>query len=254
MHMVQALMNPRGCMMRRNGWMLAAVVTLSLAVVPQAVAQTDGGGDAGSENAFLLDNSTNNVQGGAVGARRPGLWVQRGITLYKNPGELAGAADPVEPDLLDLLVGATSADGLLGLLTGQEQAGGGIGQSLLLAAIDIFFNDIFDPLLTDFLANIGGDVLPRQATDPSPVNLATDVSVDTLLRWSDGGGATSFDVYFGTDSDLRQEDRIASNQTGTSVDPGELSPGTEYFWRVDSKNSAGTTRGAVWSFVTEPGT
>ena len=241
--------------MRQNGWILAAAAAaLSLAVVPQTMAQTDGGSAAGAENAFLLNNATNNTQGGAVGARRPGIWVQRGIALYSNPGALADAAEPVEPDLLDLLVGATSAEGLLGLLTGQEQAGGGIGHSLVLTAIDIFFNDILDPLLRDFLANIGGDVLPRQATDPSPVNLATDVSVDTLLRWSSGGGATSFDVYFGSDSDLRQEDRIASNQEGTSVDPGELSPGTEYFWRVDSKNSAGTTRGAVWSFVTEPAT
>ncbi|HUW81631.1 MAG TPA: hypothetical protein VMZ31_02395 [Phycisphaerae bacterium] len=241
--------------MRQNGWMLTAtVLALSLATVPGAVAQTSGGSAAGAGNAFLLNNATNNIQGGAIGARRPGLWVQRGIVLHSNPGSLADAADPVEPDLLDLLLGATSTEGLMGLLTGQEEAGGGIGHSLLLTAIDIFYNDILDPLLRDFLANLGGDVLPRQATDPSPVNLATDVSVVTLLRWSNGGGATSFDVYLGTDSDLRQEDRIASNQAGTSVDPGELSPGTEYFWRVDSKNSAGTTRGVVWSFVTESAT
>jgi len=238
--------------MRQNGWIaMVAAAALSLAAVPRAVAQTDGAGDAGAGNAFVLNNATNNAQGGAAGARRPGIWVQRGIGLYDEPGALADAAEPVEPDLLDLLLGATSTEGLLGLLTGQEEAGGGIGKSLVLTGIDIFFNDILDPLLRDFLANIGGDVLPRQATDPSPVNRATDVSVDTLLRWSNGGGATSFDVYLGTDSDLRQEDRIASNQTGTSVDPGELSPGTEYYWRVDSENSAGTTRGVVWSFVTE---
>jgi hypothetical protein len=241
--------------MRQNGWILAAaVVGLSLAAAPGALAQNEDGSGAGAGNAFLLNNGTNNVQGGAVGARRPGIWVERGIAQYREPGLLLDSAEQDEPDLLDLLLGATSTEGILGLLTGEQEAGGGIGQSLLLAGIDIFFNDIFDPLLTDFLANLGGDVLPRQATDPSPVNLATDVSVDTLLRWSDGGGATSFDVYFGADSDLRQEDRIGSNQTGTSVDPGELSPGTEYFWRVDSKNSAGTTRGAVWSFVTEADT
>lgn len=241
--------------MQQNGWMLAvAVVALSLAAVPGAVAQTDGGSDAGAGNAFLLNNTTNNVQGGAVGTRRPGIWVERGVAQYREPGLLLDGAEPVEPDLLDLLLGATSTQGLTGLLTGQEQAGGGIGHSLLLAAIDVFYNDILDPLLRDFLANLGGNVLPRQATDPSPVNLATDVSVNTLLRWSNGGGATGFDVYLGTDPDLRQEDLIASNQTGTSVDPGELSPGTEYSWRIDSKNSAGTTRGVVWSFVTESAT
>jgi hypothetical protein len=227
--------------------LVAGVLAVSLATVPQAVAQLDPNdiGAVDGANAFLLTNRDNNVEGGAVGARRPGLWVQRGIAQYKQPGLLLDSADPEEPTPFELLFG-----GLLGgsLLAGG--ADGAIGTVLLLSAIDIVFNQIIDPLVADFTAGIGGGTLPREAVDPTPSNGATNVNVSTLLSWADGGRATSFDVYLGIDSDLRQEDRIASNQAGTSVDPGQLSPDTEYFWRVDSKNSAGTTRGIVWSFVT----
>ena len=45
------------------------------------------------------------------------------------------------------------------------------------------------------------------------------------------------------------------NQTGTTHAPGALAASTTYYWRIDSKNSAGTTTGDVWSFTTAaPGT
>jgi len=42
--------------------------------------------------------------------------------------------------------------------------------------------------------------LPGQATNPSPANGATNVSITADLSWTAGSGATSHDVYFGTSS------------------------------------------------------
>src|SRR6185503_6660914 len=42
------------------------------------------------------------------------------------------------------------------------------------------------------------------------------------------------------------------NQAGTTYDPGTLSAGTTYYWRIDEINSSGTTTGTVWSFTTLP--
>ena len=69
------------------------------------------------------------------------------------------------------------------------------------------------------------------------------------VSWSDGGGATSYDVYFGTDSSP-DSGELRGNQAGTSFDPGTLAYSTTYYWRIDAVNTAGTTTGDVWSFTT----
>ena len=89
--------------------------------------------------------------------------------------------------------------------------------------------------------------LPSKATTPIPADDATDVAIDETLSWADGGGATSYDVYFGTSS---PPDSIG-NQAGTTYDPGDLEYETEYFWRIDAVNDDGTTEGDEWSFTTE---
>ena len=91
-------------------------------------------------------------------------------------------------------------------------------------------------------------VVPLQATNPSPSNLATDVSVNTDLGWTAGVGATSHDVYFGTVS----PGTFQGNQTGTTFDTGTMSTNTTYYWRIDEKSASGTTTGDVWSFTTVP--
>jgi len=91
---------------------------------------------------------------------------------------------------------------------------------------------------------------PFKAHQPNPSNNSVDVALNTQLSWSDGGGATSYDVYFGTDpSPDSGEDK--GNQTGTTYSPGTLDFDTTYYWRIDSKNDCGTTEGDVWSFTTE---
>jgi len=94
-----------------------------------------------------------------------------------------------------------------------------------------------------------GDNLPQPATNPSPTNGAIGQSINTDISWSNGGGATSYDVYFGTDS-TPDSGEFKGNQTGTSYDPGTLNYNTTYYWRIDAKNSTGTTTGYVWHFTT----
>ncbi len=79
---------------------------------------------------------------------------------------------------------------------------------------------------------------------------ATGVSINTDLHWASASGATSYDVYFGTDS-TPDSGEYQANQNYTSYDLGTLNYSTTYYWRIDSKNSAGTTTGTVYYFTTE---
>ncbi|MHC4397275.1 MAG: right-handed parallel beta-helix repeat-containing protein, partial [Planctomycetota bacterium] len=98
-----------------------------------------------------------------------------------------------------------------------------------------------------------GASAPTKATSPSPANSATSVSVTADLSWNAGSGATSHDVYFGTDS-TPDSGESQGNQTAATYDPGTMSNSTTYYWRIDEVNSNGTTTGDVWSFTTASGT
>jgi hypothetical protein len=71
--------------------------------------------------------------------------------------------------------------------------------------------------------------------------------VTPTLSWAGGSGAASHDVYFGTSS----TPPLAGNVSGTSYQPGNLSAGAQYFWRVVAKNSAGSTSSPTWTFTTQ---
>ena len=98
---------------------------------------------------------------------------------------------------------------------------------------------------------------PTQPTTPSPNDGSTNQSVTADLNWSNDGGACTFDVYFGTDfDDVNNADNpyIApgmGNQPGLTYEPGLLEYNRTYYWRIDSDNTNGTTRGDVWRFRTE---
>jgi endo-1,4-beta-xylanase len=91
-----------------------------------------------------------------------------------------------------------------------------------------------------------GGGLPAQAGSPTPASGAAGVSITTDLSWSAGSGATSHDVYFGTTS----PGTFRGNQTTTTYDTGTMAANTTYYWRIDEKNTIGTTTGNIWSFTT----
>jgi hypothetical protein len=101
------------------------------------------------------------------------------------------------------------------------------------------------------ILNINSIPLPQLPWGPSPTDGAAGYSIYSILSWYNGGGATSYDVYFGTDP-TPDSSEYKGNQTGLTYNPGTLEPGTTYYWRIDAKNSSGTTTGNVWSFTTTP--
>jgi len=91
---------------------------------------------------------------------------------------------------------------------------------------------------------------PAKVTNPSPSHGATNQPPTTTLSWSNGGGATSYDVYFGTNP-TPGTSQFRGNQTGTSYNPGGLLDNTTYYWRIDARGAGnGMTTGNVWNFTT----
>jgi hypothetical protein len=98
--------------------------------------------------------------------------------------------------------------------------------------------------------------LPALVIGPSPTVNATGVSINPSLTWSTSTCATSYDIYFGTSQVAVQKATITSseykiNTTSTNYLPGTLNYATTYYWRIDARNAAGTTKGTVWNFTTQ---
>jgi hypothetical protein len=102
-----------------------------------------------------------------------------------------------------------------------------------------------------------------EATNPAPVDVATDALRDTTFSWTPGEFAGTHDVYLGTNfSDVNSADRsnphgvlAFKGQDANTFNPGRLQFGQTYYWRVDEVNAPPSTaifKGSVWSFTVEP--
>ena len=86
---------------------------------------------------------------------------------------------------------------------------------------------------------------PGQASNPSPAPGAV-APLPVTITFTAGTGATSHDIHFGTVN----PPPFVVNQASTTFNPGTLQPNTQYFWRINERNSAGVTGGAIWQFTT----
>jgi hypothetical protein len=89
-------------------------------------------------------------------------------------------------------------------------------------------------------------LLPEAASNPNPVNGATNIDKNADLSWTAGEGATSYDVYFGTSS----PPPLIGNQTAVTFEPGTMAASTKHYWQIDSVNGWGKTAGEEWIFYT----
>ncbi|MFN4854531.1 MAG: PKD domain-containing protein [Bacteroidota bacterium] len=111
---------------------------------------------------------------------------------------------------------------------------------------------IFDPngYMDESDANFTiSPVFPSCILDYSPTNAAVNVPTTTTLGFfSNETGIIGYNIYFGTSPN---PPLVAANYNTNSYNPGALSPGTTYYWKILPINSIGTAAGCdTWSFTT----
>ncbi|MHB1050334.1 MAG: ice-binding family protein [Bacteroidota bacterium] len=84
----------------------------------------------------------------------------------------------------------------------------------------------------------------------SPLNLASNVATNPTLSWNASIGATSYRLQVSTSSTFATTIFNDSTITGTQQSFTGLNNGTTYYWRVNAKNSSGTSAYATRSFTT----
>ncbi len=99
---------------------------------------------------------------------------------------------------------------------------------------------------------------PRIPGAPQPAGGAGSVQLNSSLQWT--GGSTEddeevyYNIYLGNSLTPPLLDTIGPfqpTQTDIAYDPGPLSTGTIYYWRITAANSKGiATEGPLWSFDT----
>ncbi len=117
-----------------------------------------------------------------------------------------------------------------------------------------------DPTFTFYVDNVW-IYIPAKASNPSPVDGATDVDCIPTLGWMPGGGALAHDVFVGTDPAALaavNRDNLGSypgvlyfNTEETTLDLSKLELDTIYYWRVDEIEDVNETMivtGDIWNF------
>ena len=90
---------------------------------------------------------------------------------------------------------------------------------------------------------------PAQVTVTSPEDGATNLQLDMTISWGRPSQAQSYDVYFYTETGV-PGDAVSEGQLARSYVPSGLALDSTYYFRIDSKNSFGTTTGDEMSFST----
>jgi hypothetical protein len=89
--------------------------------------------------------------------------------------------------------------------------------------------------------------LPAAAASPSPAHNSTDQSIFSNLNWADAARASNYRVHFGTSLNPP----FVANTGSSFWSLPNLAYDTQYYWRIDTANSSGTTTGPTWTFRTD---
>lgn len=94
--------------------------------------------------------------------------------------------------------------------------------------------------------------LPLPAVNPTPVNLAENVEINSLLSWNNGGGVVNgYKLSLGTDyppTNIVHNEELSLPQ----YNPGTLYYSTTYYWQVIPFNNIGDALNCpIWQFTTK---
>lgn len=129
----------------------------------------------------------------------------------------------------------------------------------LLANVDYYYRlkTVKNAVSSDYSGEVkvtvkGNPVAPVVCGKPVPTDKATVKDYARIkLEWTNNTGVLAGDLYYSVylgkspDALLLQQKNIRTASYTVPVEPG-----TTYYWRVDAKNTLGTTEGEVWSFTT----
>ena len=94
------------------------------------------------------------------------------------------------------------------------------------------------------------------ATNPSPIDGATNIPFGSPLSWTPGSNALTHAVYLGVNSNAVAQATTASPEfqgiVSTTNFSLSLAAGLTYYWRVDEIAYSNTNHGSVSSFTTVP--
>ncbi|MFP3835676.1 fibronectin type III domain-containing protein, partial [Chryseobacterium sp. SIMBA_028] len=89
------------------------------------------------------------------------------------------------------------------------------------------------------------------AANPTPANGNTGVELNNgnlLLKWTGSANTTNYTVYFGTNPQNLTNIATVPYSATPSYQLTNLSPATNYYWRIDANNALGLATGNVWNF------
>ena len=90
---------------------------------------------------------------------------------------------------------------------------------------------------------------PMKAYNPNPANGASDI-VNPTLSWEFGANTMEYRLLLDTQNPPQDVAVAWTSDLQNSYVPAELEGNKIYYWRVDVRNSGGTTTGDIWSFST----
>lgn len=90
---------------------------------------------------------------------------------------------------------------------------------------------------------IGAAAAPAKVTGMSPANGTGFIALDPTISWSAASGASAYDVWAGAAPGSLS--KVSSAQIGLTYPVTNTAYSQIFYWRIDSKNGAGTTTGDV---------
>ena len=198
---------------------------------------------------------TVNIQVYAIGCAGNSSTVTRPVTITQTPSVTVVSGGTTQCNGSVNISATTSGVGSIyyqGTTSGGTSTGLGTTPQTISGATNTnyYFNSLngtcWGTQGSTFVGISSG--VPGVATVPVPATNATGQAITaTALSWTAASGATSYKVYFGTNSSPAVLQTTVTASTWTTP---ALNNSTQYYWRVDAVNYCGTTTGTVWNFTT----